>query len=297
MSDPLADRPVFIGGPHRSGTGMLRAMLGSNSQLAVPVKEYQFFDRLSPSGDAVRDLRAVLDWPKVREWQLPALDAAAMLAGTDGSLKAVYTAPLRAHAAAKGKPRFGEKTPFLERHFDTLRDWFGADMRFVQIMRAPLPTFVSLSHMHGSRRAVNPVTFARRWRASALRGLDFAARYPGQFLLAPYESFVADPAAWTRRLCDFCGLPPEIDAMLAAMDGERQRNSSFAGDNRRPGIAPIDRRLIEREVGPLVTGIEPFLGGPAPLPLALIAEEDRRDTPLLARARTLGMRVHAKLGR
>ncbi|WP_293986928.1 sulfotransferase [Sphingomonas sp.] len=295
MSDPLIDRPVFIGGPHRSGTGMLRAILGSNSQLAVPVKEYQFFDRLSPSGDAVRDLRAVLGWPKVREWQLPAVDAAAMLTGTDGSLKEIYAAPLRAHAAALGKPRFGEKTPYLERHFETLRGWFGAETRFVQIVRAPLPTFVSLSHMEGSRRAVNPVIFARGWRASALRGLDFAACFPGQFTLIPYESFVADPAAWTRRLCEFCGLPPEIDTMLATMDGERRRNSSFVGDDWRPGIAPIDRRLIEREVGPLIDGVEPFLGGPAPLPLALIAEENRRDTPLLARMRTLSVRVRAKL--
>lgn len=296
MSDPLIDRPVFIGGPHRSGTGMLRAILGSNSQLAVPVKEYQFFSRLSPSGDAVRDLRAVLDWPKVREWALPVPDAGAMLGGTDGSLKAVYAAPLRAYAAAMGKPRFGEKTPYLERHFDTLRNWFGADMRFVQIIRDPLPTFVSLSRMDAVRRAVNPVTFARAWRASALRGLDFAARFPDQFLLVPYEAFVSDPAKWTQQICDFCALPPEIDAMLAMLDGERRRNSSFP-DNRRPDVARVDRAMIERELGPLAAGIGPFIGCVLPVPLSLIAAEDRTDTPLLARAWTLAMRARAKLGR
>lgn len=295
MSDSPVDRPVFIGGPHRSGTGMVRAMLGSNSQLAVPVKEYQFFDRLSPSDDAVRDLLAVLDWPKVRKWGLPEGAALAMLA--DESLKSLYAAPLRAYAAARAKPRFGEKTPYLERHFETLRHWFGEDMRFVQIIRQPIPTFVSLRHMDGVRRAVNPVAFARSWRASALRGLDFAARFPGQFLLVPYEAFVADPGDWTRRLCDFCGLPAEIDAMLAVRDAERQRNSSFASPDARPDAAAIDRRLIERELGPLAAGIEPFIGAPLPVPLSLIADEDRTDTPLIARARTMGMRLRAKLSR
>ena len=32
-------------------------------------------------------------------------------------------------------------------------------------------------------------------------------------------------------------------------------------------------------------------------PLALIADEDRRDTPLLARAQTFTIRIHAKLWR
>lgn len=268
--------PVFIGGPHRSGTGMMRAILGSNSQLALPPKEYQYFDRL-PLAAAPGDMRdpaaalaAVLQWPKVREWGV-SLDLAALLASMSAlTPAALYAAPLRAYARAHGKPRWGEKTPYLERHFETLLGWFGPGIRFVHMLRAPLPTFTSLCHQYGTRQPLDPIVFARRWRASVLRGRDYARRFPHQYLVVPYEEFVASPHIWAERLCAFCALPPEIDAMLAMRDFDRKRNSSFSGDadaaaqpaiaidanDRQPQLPAFSTWLLRRELGPLYRGWE-----------------------------------------
>jgi hypothetical protein len=308
MRDTIPDRPLFIGGPHRSGTGMMRAVLGSNSQLAIVPTEYQFFDRLPVSGaDAVADLEAALGWPKVREWQLPSSDAAAMLVGTDRSRKAVYDAPLRAYAAQRGKPRFGEKTPYLERHFPTLLAWYGPAVRFVHIIRDPLPTFMSLCYIAGAPQPFDPVKFAREWRASAMAGLSFSRSHPDQFICVPYESFTADPESWTHRLCAFCDLPPETDAMLAMQDFARKQNSSFgktaqrrnavhaivsAASDRHPPVSSLNRWLIERELGALVGGIGPFLAPGAMLPTDVA---DDALASAVGTFRRLGVRVRARL--
>ncbi|MCW3846631.1 sulfotransferase [Sphingomonas sp. LB-2] len=303
-------QPLFIGGPHRSGTGMVRAILGSNSQLALPPKEYQFFDTPPVRGndDWARApetvLAAILDWPKLREWGLAPGSAEAMLAASDRSPGAIYAAPLRAYAAAAGKPRFGEKTPYLERRFETLLAWFGPGLRFVQLIRDPIPTYVSLCHQGGARQVIDPLRFARSWRSSALRGLDHARRFPAQFMLVPYEEFTQAPAAWTRRLCDFAGLPHEIEAMLAMKDFARKRNSSFGedapgGTNHvgepagHPAPSRLDAWIIAHELGPLRDGI----GGLADeeLPLDLIGAEERGKSSVAARASVLTTRAWTRL--
>jgi hypothetical protein len=295
---------------------MLRAILGSNSQLALPPKEYQFFDTPPVLGSngawAARPqetLAAILGWDKVREWGLPAQSAGALLDVPEPSPADIYAAPLRAYARMAGKPRFGEKTPYLERHFETLLDWFGPGMRFVQILRAPLPTYASHCFQGGSRQIVDPYRFAQRWRSSALRGLDFARRFPEQFLLIDYDAFTAEPDRWTQRLCEFCGLPPEIERMLAMRDFERKRNSSFGvdapsgaeggrvappSDVRHRAVSRLDRWIIRRELGILADGIA-GLAENAALPLALVDAEKRGRSTVAARASVLRLRAAALL--
>jgi hypothetical protein len=287
MPNPFPDdrRPIFIGGPHRSGTGMIRAVLGSNSQVAIPPKEYQFFDMpvIAANRDWAADpfttLGAILQWHKVHSWGLADADPRAMLAGTACDASAIYAAPLRAYAAGLGKPRFGEKTPYLEHHFETLLAWFGPGVRFVHMLRHPLPTFASLCHQYGARQPLDPVRFARAWQASALRGRDYARRFPEQYLLVDYEAFTADPEGWTRQLCGFCGLPDEIAPMLEMRDFARKRNSSFSGDSTAPAIvatgeaehppvSQLDRWLIARTIAGHATGMT--LAGRASVLLARV---------------------------
>jgi Sulfotransferase family len=253
---PTAQAPVFIGGPHRSGTGLLRAVIGSNSQLAIPPKEYQFFELLAQRAplaalDPSQLLRQILTQPKIRQWGLTDAEVLAFAPAGAASLRQIYSAPLLAYAARLGKPRIGDKTPYLERNFTALLDWFGTSLRFVQIIRDPLDTFRSMCHYHEFRRHPGPVDFSRQWRMTLLAGLHYERVYPDNYLLLKYEDFVSDPAHWTEAICDFANLPVELDRMLAMADFQRKQNSSF----------PLPPRLTPRQhqvVQPIETDRPPL---------------------------------------
>jgi hypothetical protein len=232
--------PVFIGGPHRSGTGLLRAILGSNSALAIPPKEYHFFDLPAAWVNQTvchptRLLREILSWPKIRQWGLTDAEVFAMLPSVGAKIRDVYAAPLLAYASRLGRPGFGNKTPHLERHFVMLLDWFGSAMRFIQIIRDPLDTFCSMCHYDGFRgRRPDAQEFALQWRTALLTGLHYRRVYPDNYLLLRYEDLVEQPVYWTQALCEFADLPREIERMLAMEDFQRKRNSSFASPLQAP---------------------------------------------------------------
>jgi hypothetical protein len=269
-SVPTAEAPVFIGGPHRSGTGMLRAVMGSNSQLAIPPKEYHFFELSAHQARLVTSsppqlLREILTWPKIRQWGLTDAQVLAFSPAGTGSLRQVYSAPLLAYASHLGKPRIGDKTPYLERNFTTLLDWFGNSMRFVQIIRDPLDTFRSMCRYREFHRHPGPADFSRQWRLALLAGLHHKHAHPANYLLLKYEDFVRDPRRWTEAICDFANLPVEIDRMLTMEDFQRKQNSSFPLPPRltprqhhvvqpieadRPPLSVRTARIIEREVFP-----------------------------------------------
>lgn len=240
----LESAPIFVGGPHRSGTGLLRAVIGANSAVAFPPKEYQFFDRLGPPSQVGQReyqdlLRTVLAWPKVQAWGLLEEQVEAAISGAD-PVRSAYIAPLAAFAHLRGKPRFGDKTPYLERHFDTLLSWFGPSLRFVHILRDPLRTYHSAVHYDQFLEPPSPEEFALRWKLSLLQGLRCSRDFAESYLLLRYEDFVADPRSWTNRISQFCGLPSEVDAMLGKADAERVRNSSFAAEERSGRTHPGD---------------------------------------------------------
>jgi hypothetical protein len=232
--------PIFIGGPHRSGTGMLRALLGANSAIAIPPREYLFFEIV---GEALPDpladsferadvalkaqlLQSVLRSPKVQLWGITEADV--LCFSPMRSLQDLYAAPLRAYAQNMKKGRFGEKTPFLERNFPQLLTWFGSSTRFVHILRDPYETYLSALRYKHFLHPPSAVDFAGRWKLSLVTGLHYSRTFPLNYRLIRYGDFVRDPAHATELLCEFCDLPNETDAMLGALEEERIRNSSFS---------------------------------------------------------------------
>jgi hypothetical protein len=244
--------PIFIGGQHRSGTGMLRALLGANSAIAIPPREYLFFEIIGevlpePLADSFQRadvafkeqlLQSVLRSPKVQLWGITETDVLSF--SPMRSLRDFYAAPLLAYAQHVRKGRFGEKTPFLERNFPQLLTWFGSSTRFVHILRDPYETYLSALRYKHFLHPPSAVDFARRWKLSLVTGLHYSRTFPLNYRAIRYGDFVRDPAHATKLLCEFCNLPNETDAMLGALEGERIRNSSFSK-------APQARRQNEEE--------------------------------------------------
>jgi hypothetical protein len=104
-----------------------------------------------------------------------------------------------------------------------------------------------------------------KWQASLLTGLRYSRHYPANYMLLRYEDFIEHPRRWTESICEFAGLPHEVDRMLAMEDFSRKRHSSFVVEQEyahngypvvppcqggRPVLSAITERFIQNTVLP-----------------------------------------------
>ena len=208
---------MVILGVSRSGTTLLREMLDRHSRLAIPWESYfipQLWDRhrAHPDRDAFLDDVGRLE--RVASWGLAPADVAAHLPERPTFAEAVQ-AIYRAYAAARGKDRFGDKTPaymqrldLLERAFPTaryvhlIRDGRDAALSFVAMKRKPRFNWA---------RPRGLLAFAAQWRLEVEAARAFGLTHP--YLELRYEDLVAEPERRLRDVTDFLGLEYE-PAML-----------------------------------------------------------------------------------
>lgn len=220
--------PVFIGAAPRSGTTLLRTMLNSHPQLAIPGETRILVDgyrRRAEWGD-LRDVenrrrlaRWVIEHGRSRYRQLthdPDELVAAMVAAAP-TLGSVLGAGFRLYADHHGKPRWGDKRPSVVLNLDAVHAMF-PDAQFVNLVRDPRAVVTSIRRVgrrygwgaHGLPGATDTwersMRAADRWR----RRLG-----PGQFLEVRYEDLVTEPAAALGRIAEFLDLDAGgLDAML-----------------------------------------------------------------------------------
>lgn len=225
----MFDPPVFIGGINRSGTSLMRQLLGSHCDLAIPPTELRLFDsfpetsrRFSPY-ELESAVDFILKGHRASLWELRVDEAMRFVSDEDPSLRGLFVGLLRAYAAKVGKRRFGEKTTQYERHLGTLDRWFPDGYAFVQVIRHPVLAYASISRVP---EPIDPTHWSMVWLRSLAIGLDRQARARDSFLAVRYEDLVRDPVAQLRPICSMAGL--DYDAgMLEMGDYDGYDNSGF----------------------------------------------------------------------
>lgn len=199
---------VIVLGVSRSGTTLLKEMLDRHSRLAIPTESYfipQLWHRHGERPDPEAFLADLARLERVREWgvrpqslRLPERPTFA------DCVQAVY----RAYAEARGKERFGDKTPSYMAHLDLLERAFpGA--QYVHLIRDGRDAALSFLAMRRRPRFnwARPrgfLSFACQWRREVEGARRFAP--PGRYLEIRYEDLVADPEGRLREVCAFLGL-------------------------------------------------------------------------------------------
>lgn len=203
--------PFIVGSP-RSGTTLLRLMLDSHPELAIP-PETGFLPAvrdLKERGEALRErfFEAIVTFPA----NAPAWDDFQISAETfQARLAAVrpFTAAsgvrlfYRMYAARFGKPRWGDKTPLYSHHLRAIQEML-PEARFIHLVRDGRDAAVSLrEHWFSPGRDI--AVQATFWRDNLL-----AARREGaacrHFLEVRFEDLVRNPEAVLREICDFISL-------------------------------------------------------------------------------------------
>ena len=250
MSGP----PVMVLGVSRSGTTLLKEMLDRSSQLAIPSESYfipQLWDRHRAGRDIdglVTDLGRIA---RVREWGVTPADVRRLLPPAPSfadMIRAVY----QAYAEARGKSRFGDKTPAYMRQLGLLERVF-PDAQYVHIVRDGRDAGLSFVAMKRRprfnwSRPRGLLDFAWAWRQEVEEARSFGRTVArGRYLELRYEDLVADPEGKLRAICSFLGLEFEP----AMLEYHRELDTARLVDHPRLAQPPTrDVRSWRREMRP-----------------------------------------------
>ena len=266
---PTPDPPLIVLGVRRSGTTLLRVMLDRNPALAVPDESY-FVPQLARRHRGAVDPAAFVDdlrrLPTLVEWELHP-DAVAARLQPGGGTGAAIAAVFEAYAIARGKARWGDKTPLYMQYLPLLERLFPGAL-FVHLVRDGRDAALSyLSVPEGIMTAGwghprDAGGFACQWTTEVRAARVLGGRVgPGRYLEIRYEDLVADPAAELRRVCSFAGLVYD-DGMLGYVgetDSARKEHQQRLNEPPRVGVrdwrtemSPADVRAFEAVAGDLL---------------------------------------------
>jgi len=264
VSGPPRDAAIFVGGLPRSGTSLMRDILGSHPDVAMFFGELPLWRELA-SAHAGRSLaraedrdaliRNLATHPRMQRAQMT-LDgdelAAALAREPTVSLGTVFAHALRQYARREGKPRWGVKDPRNEFHADQILAELPA-ARIVHMLRDPRDVLASQRAMWGAR-AQHIVSTTHDWRRSAALARRNQAVHRGAYAVVRYEDLVVDPARVVRNLCRTLDL--DYDPAMLELAGKPLWTEN-AGDASRlawPGTAIFSAGRVGRHRRDLAPG-------------------------------------------
>lgn len=204
--------PCFLIGVYRSGTTLLRFVLDSHSNLAVP-----------PETNFLYEMAGV--WRS--EWARKGLKGAGVDKETMRSLyRNTADRVLNNYALAKGKSRWIDKTPAYTGILDFLDFVYGGECRYIMLYRQGLDVANSLARMYTKNVLGGPaktyadnmtgparIIFARYWAEECEKMLEFEKKHPGRCHRIHYEQYASEPEKYLPPLFDFLDEPWEPDVL------------------------------------------------------------------------------------
>jgi len=181
--------PVFIIGAMGSGSTLLRLILDSHDNIAIP-RETGFM-RAYNAHQYIPFKWSGRNWAKRMGWSRKELDA---------ELRQFYDRIFSRHAERQGKERWGDKTPYHTFHVDDMARVF-PDAQFVAIVRHPGGCVASNMNRWG-QSIRQTIDHYRRYNREIAR---VAAAYPDRFAVLRYEDLVLQPEAVLRELLEYLG--------------------------------------------------------------------------------------------
>lgn len=268
MKTSNQDQPIFIGGLQRSGTSLMRAIIGSHPTLAIYKSDLPLWTKFYKHNKDL-DLNN-LDARKQLLDQIIADNKSLKIIGLTfnaeeilESLKDESTVTfgilfqqlLRQYAKLIGRPRWGLKTPHNEFWTDEI---FAAypDAKMIHLIRDPRDVAVSVE----SRGWDKPLEkTCHKWQQSAHLATINQQKYAGSYIVVRYEDLVRNSESIIEKVCKIVQLEYTTDLLkMNAQLGWRGSNSHFddlgyeyegisqqAIGRYKEHISPLDKKFIE----------------------------------------------------
>jgi hypothetical protein len=240
----------FVVGAARSGTTLLRMMLDSHGQLAVPFETQLLPELIDASEAGATPAELAEHLVTHRRWPDFGLDATEMRASFTAvdpfdlgeAMRAFYAA----YAASQGKPRWGDKSPGYALHIRRIAAVL-PEAHFVHLIRDGRD--VRLSQLRRGSDHPGPGKHARRWKRRVKKARRQGGKVP-HYMEVRYESLIADPEPELRRICDFVALDfdpamlsyhERADERLGEIDRDLEAGQENAEERERPLFKAADR--------------------------------------------------------
>lgn len=197
----------FVCGVTRSGTTLLRLMLDSHPEVAIPGETHwvpkliKGFERGPQNAEDAANL--AIDHKRWGDFHLDAGELRARINALDpvtaaDTIRAFYML----YAEREGKSRYGDKTPGYVKEMRRIQRVL-PEARFVHIIRDGRD--VSLSHLRMNWGPESYAESARLWR-NRIRKARKMAPSINHYMEVHFEDLVADTEGELRRVCDFIEL-------------------------------------------------------------------------------------------
>ena len=204
---PTPPPAPFVCGVTRSGTTLLRLMLDSHPEVAIPGETHwvpkliKAFERSKQSGEDAADL--VIDHKRWGDFHLDGEELRERIVALRPvtAADAIRTFYLT-YAEREGKSRYGDKTPGYVKEMRRIQRVL-PEARFVHIIRDGRD--VSLSHLRMNWGPESYPESARLWR-NRIRKARKMAPSVNHYMEVHFEDLVADTEGALRRVCDFIEL-------------------------------------------------------------------------------------------
>ena len=205
----MTSAPIFIGGLFKSGTSLLRAMLGQHSRIAAGLETY-WFDvdwegQHGRNGEPLEDYveRVASFFDIDREWARTATEQS-------GSAPEFVSRMLDEFAARQNKPRWAEKTPGNILHVAQILDYW-PNAKLIHIVRDPRDVYASLRQ---TRKWDSVEVFGNLWCKFLGAGNEAGnpkANTAGALYEIRYENLILNPETCMKRVLKFIGESWESD--------------------------------------------------------------------------------------
>jgi hypothetical protein len=241
--------PIFIGGPDRSGTTLLYALLASHPNISMARRSNMwrfFYDRygdLAQPENFERCLHDMTHYHKMRHLGADPERIRREFWQGERSYGRLFALIHEHNAQRTGKPRWGDKSLHIEHYIEGIFAEF-PDARVIQMVRDPRDRYASVRKRFG-RDTPRLGASTARWLRAMRHGRRNLQSYPENYKIVRYESLARNTEETLQAICAF--IDEEYSPVMLTMDGageyrESGGNSSF--DRIEPGI--ISTRSIGR---------------------------------------------------
>jgi Sulfotransferase family len=177
-------------------------MLDSHPHLAVPPESQFIVQGPGPSEDVTAALERIVAHPRFTEWNLPVAQVRSeMTRWRIGTYAALIDCLFRLFAEARGKRRWGDRTPQHAYYVPRLIGLFPR-AQFIHVIRDGREVASSIFD-HGWTGSV--ITAADHWRRTVAAGRRWARLGPDRYHEICLETLIDSPAETLRNVCAFLG--------------------------------------------------------------------------------------------
>ncbi len=235
------DSHIIIGGLPRSGTSLVRAMIGSHPKIAIHKWELPFWTQIyakyldkSLSKKSLENLlnELFLSYPMVKsDVKITIEDVKNELVKNDypqNSLS-IYKIILEKYLIGRGKQIVGIKTPFNEFWIKNIIDHFPS-IKFIHVVRNPIDVAISLKKANENwwGGSISYFQHIYYWHKSYQIAQEYSSKFPKNHFIVQYEKVVSDGEVSLREICRFLQIDYHPDMLnMEGQPGWAGENSSF----------------------------------------------------------------------